>query len=137
MKLKFKKVNKAPLILILGICVLFLPFLFVTGTRIIEKKQYIWLIYFELLMLFTIFFLWYKIYFEMIFAEIKNNVLFYLLDDGNVKTSTAVNLGLLTVGLAFPVTAPFVLAYGVLDYTFDIGDKLDAQFGGINTHIYD
>lgn len=60
-----------------------------------------------------------------------------LLDDGNVKTSTAVNLGLLTVGLAFPVTAPFVLAYGVLDYTFDIGDKLDAQFGGINTHIYD
>lgn len=60
-----------------------------------------------------------------------------LLDDGNVKTSTAVNGVLLGVGLAFPVTAPFVLAYGVLDFTFDIGDKLDAQFGGINTHIYD
>lgn len=38
-----------------------------------------------------------------------------LLEDGNVKTSTAVNMGLLAVGLAFPATAPFILAYGVLD----------------------
>lgn len=77
MKLKFKKVNKASLILILGICVLFLPFLFAIGTKMIEKKQYMWLIYFELLMLFTIFFFWYKIYYEIIFSRIESNVLYY------------------------------------------------------------
>ena len=77
MKLIFKKVNKAPLMLILGISVLFFPFLFATGTKIIEKKQYMWLIYFELLMLFTIFFLWYKIYYEIIFSRIESNMLYY------------------------------------------------------------
>lgn len=77
MRLKFKKANKAPLIFILGVCVLFLPFLFAIGTKIIEKKQYMWLIYFELLMLFTIFFLWYKIYYEIIFSRIESNVLYY------------------------------------------------------------
>ncbi|MGU9940275.1 hypothetical protein ACNFNZ_17050 [Empedobacter brevis] len=58
-------------------------------------------------------------------------------DDGQVKTSTAVNMTLLAVGLAFPGTAPFILAYGVLDYTFDISGKLDEKFGSFNTHIYD
>lgn len=55
-----------------------------------------------------------------------------VVDDGKLKTSSAVNGVLLGVGLAFPVTAPFVLAYGVVDYTFDIGDKLDAKFGNVN-----
>ncbi|SDG66321.1 RHS repeat domain-containing protein, partial [Epilithonimonas hungarica] len=58
-------------------------------------------------------------------------------DDGNVKTSSLLNGGLLAVGIFIPGAAPFILAYGVLDYTFDIGDKLDAEFGSVNTHIYD
>lgn len=58
-------------------------------------------------------------------------------DDGQVKTSSVVNGTLLTVALTIPVTAPFIAAYGILDYTFDIGDKLDENFGSINTHIYE
>ncbi|WP_176764916.1 DUF6443 domain-containing protein [Chryseobacterium taihuense] len=58
-------------------------------------------------------------------------------DDGHIKTSSLLNGGLLAAGLFIPGAAPFILAYGILDYTFDIGDKIDAQFGGINTHIYD
>ncbi|WP_419868348.1 hypothetical protein [Chryseobacterium sp. CT-SW4] len=77
MRLVFKKVNKASLMLIIGICVLFLPFLFTSGTIIIEKKQYMWLMYFGFLILFTIFFLWYKIYYEIIFSRINNNILYY------------------------------------------------------------
>jgi hypothetical protein len=60
-----------------------------------------------------------------------------VLDDGHVKTSSLVNGGLMAVGLLIPVTAPFVVAYGILDYTFDIGDELDENFGTVNTHIYD
>lgn len=77
MKLIFTKINKAPLILVLGISVLFLPYLFLTETPIIEKKQFIWLIYFGVLMLITIFLLWYKIYYEIIFTKIENGVLYY------------------------------------------------------------
>ncbi|MEN4761411.1 hypothetical protein ABEG63_13820 [Chryseobacterium sp. C39-AII1] len=77
MKLIFKKANKAPLILILGICMLSIPYLFFTRTKMIDKGQYIWFIYFELLFLFTIFFLWYKIYYEIIFAKIENGKLYY------------------------------------------------------------
>jgi len=58
-------------------------------------------------------------------------------DDGQVKTSSLINGGLLTVGLIFPVTAPFIVAYGILDYTFDIGDKLDDRYGSVNTYIYE
>jgi len=37
----------------------------------------------------------------------------------------------------FPVTAPFIFAYGLADYAFDIGGTMDNKFGEINTHIYD
>ncbi|WP_395093596.1 RHS repeat-associated core domain-containing protein [Vaginella massiliensis] len=60
-----------------------------------------------------------------------------VLDDGNIKASTVVNMSLLAVGLAFPVTAPFILAYGVLDFTFDISGRIDNNFNGIDTGIYD
>ena len=38
---------------------------------------------------------------------------FDVLDNGHIKTSTIANSVLLGVELAFPVTAPFILAYGV------------------------
>nr|WP_314499699.1 hypothetical protein [uncultured Chryseobacterium sp.] len=77
MKLKFRKINLVPFIIILGICSFFLPYLIIIGTKILEKKQYIWLMYFELIACLTIFLIWYKIYNEVIFAKVKNNILFY------------------------------------------------------------
>jgi hypothetical protein len=59
-----------------------------------------------------------------------------LLDDGNVKTSTMVNAGLMTLAITVPITAPFVLAYGILDYAFNISGYIDANSSGINTGIY-
>jgi hypothetical protein len=60
-----------------------------------------------------------------------------LLDDGNLKSSSILNGALLGVGLVFPVTAPFIIGYGILDYTFDAGDCNDRNFGTVNTVIYD
>lgn len=60
-----------------------------------------------------------------------------LLDDGNLKSSSIINGALLGVGLAFPVTAPFIIGYGILDYTFDISDRIDRNLGTVNTGIYD
>lgn len=77
MRLTFKKISKAPFMFVLGICTFFLPFLFIIGTKVIEQKQYVWLIYFEFLILFAILFLWYKIYYEIVYARIENNVLYY------------------------------------------------------------
>lgn len=64
-------------------------------------------------------------------------IAFDLLDDGNLKSSSILNGALLGVGLAFPVTAPLIIGYGILDYTFDIGDRIDRNFGTVNTGIYD
>jgi hypothetical protein len=58
-------------------------------------------------------------------------------DDGNIKASTVVNAALLTVSLAFPPTAIFVLGYGVADYFFDISGTIDNNFGEIKTGLYD
>jgi len=60
-----------------------------------------------------------------------------VMDDGQVKTSSIVNGVLIGVGLAFPVTAPFILAYGAADYLFDISGGLDSKFGSVNTHLHD
>lgn len=60
-----------------------------------------------------------------------------ILDDGNIKTSTAINSVLTVVALAIPVTAPFVVAYGILDYAFGFSGAIDARSNGINTGIYD
>lgn len=60
-----------------------------------------------------------------------------LLDDGNLRSSSIVNGALLIIGLTNPVTAPFIIGYGILDYTFDIGDRIDRNFGTVNTGIYE
>jgi RHS repeat-associated protein len=60
-----------------------------------------------------------------------------LLDDGSLKSSSIVNGTLLAAGLIFPATAPFIIGYGILDYTFDISSRLDRNFGTVNTGIYD
>ncbi|KPE48926.1 hypothetical protein AOB46_22760, partial [Chryseobacterium indologenes] len=56
---------------------------------------------------------------------------FDVLDDGKVSSSTILNVGLLTVGLVVPVTAPFIFAYGLADYAFDIGGTVGDKFGEI------
>ncbi|WP_299183602.1 hypothetical protein [uncultured Chryseobacterium sp.] len=76
-KLKFKKISIAPVIFILGCLSLFLPYAFLSETNLLTKGHFLWLFYFELLFLFTIFFLWYKIYYEIIFARVENNILYY------------------------------------------------------------
>jgi hypothetical protein len=60
-----------------------------------------------------------------------------VLDDDNIKTSTLVNAGLTTLAIAVRVTAPFILVYGILDYSFDLSEKIDAHSPGINTGLYD
>jgi RHS repeat-associated protein len=60
-----------------------------------------------------------------------------LLDDGNLKSSSVVNGTLLTIGLAFPVTAPFIIGYGILDYSLGIGDRIDKHLGPLKTGLYD
>ena len=60
-----------------------------------------------------------------------------LLDDGNLRSSSIINGALLGVGLAFPVTAPFIIGYGILDYSFGISDQIDNHFGTVKTGIYD
>lgn len=60
-----------------------------------------------------------------------------VLDDGNIKASTAVNATLLAVAIAFPVTAPFIAVYGVVDYFVDFSGMIDEEFGGIETGFYD
>lgn len=77
MKLKFKKISSAPFLLFLGICFLFVPYLFLKGTVLFKNGNYLMLIWIELLILFSIFFLWYKIYYEIIFAKIENGILYY------------------------------------------------------------
>ena len=76
-KLKFKKIGMVPVIFILGCISLLLPYTFLSGTNLFIKGHFLWLIYFELLFLFTIFFLWYKIYNEIIIARIENGILYY------------------------------------------------------------
>jgi hypothetical protein len=48
-----------------------------------------------------------------------------------------VNAGLTTLAIAVPVTAPFILVYGILDYSFDLSEKIDAHSSGINTGLND
>jgi len=60
-----------------------------------------------------------------------------VLDDGNLRTSTAINATLTGVAIAFPAAAPLVLLYGVLDYNFEFSEYIDAHSSGINTGIYD
>ncbi|MGK6343842.1 hypothetical protein ACMGDK_16605 [Chryseobacterium sp. DT-3] len=77
MKLKFKIISSAPILILLGLVSFLLPYLLLTETTLVFKERYLWLFYFELIALFTIFFLWYKIYNEIVFAEIKDGVLYY------------------------------------------------------------
>jgi hypothetical protein len=60
-----------------------------------------------------------------------------LFDDGNLKSSSILNGTLLIIGLTNPVTAPFILGYGILDYSFGISERIDRKFGTVNTGIYD
>ncbi len=76
-RLKFKKISTAPIVFIIACISLFSPYMFILKTNLLAERDFFWLLYFELLFLFTIFFLWYKVYFEIIFAEVKNNVLYY------------------------------------------------------------
>ena len=62
-------------------------------------------------------------------------IVYDVAEDGNLNPSSALNATLLVVGLACPVTAPFLLAYGVADYMFGLSDKIDANIKEI--HIYD
>lgn len=77
MRLKFKVVSKASLLFILACASLFLPYMFLVESTVLDGGHFIWAIYFELLFLATICILWYKIYYEIIFAKIENGVLFY------------------------------------------------------------
>lgn len=77
MKLKFKKINISPFFIIIGILSFLLPYIFIEKTNLIAKCHYIWLVYFEIVSLLTIFIIWYKIYYELIFARIDNNILYY------------------------------------------------------------
>ena len=63
------------------------------------------------------------------------SIVYDVAEDGNLNPSSALNATLLVVGLACPVTAPFLLAYGVADYMFGLSDKIDANIKEI--HIYD
>ena len=76
-KLKFKTFNSAPVILILGCCSLLLPYILFYRSLLFQKGHFLMLFWMELLFCFTIFFLWYKIYYEIIFAKIENDVLYY------------------------------------------------------------
>ncbi len=59
------------------------------------------------------------------------------LDDGNIKTSTVINVGLMALSVAVPVTAPAIIIYGVFDLTFGFSKAIDSSSKGINTGIYD
>lgn len=76
-KLKFKTFNIAPIIFILGCCSLFLPYILFYKTTLFQKGHFLMLIWLGLLFCFTIFFIWYKIYYEIIFAKIENGILYY------------------------------------------------------------
>ena len=54
----------------------------------------------------------------------------------NETQIVSINAGLTTLAVTVPVTAPFVLAYGVLDYAFGISEYMDANSSGIVTGIY-
>ena len=77
MRLKFKVVSKASLLFILACVSLFLPYIFLRGTVLLKNGNYLLFIWVELLFLATIYILWCKIYYEIIFAKIENGVLFY------------------------------------------------------------
>lgn len=77
MKLKFRNISSATIIFILGWLFIFLPYIFAVSTKLLHKEHYLWFIYFEILLLFGLFFLWYKIYYEIIFAEIIGENLYY------------------------------------------------------------
>lgn len=74
MRLKFKKFSSAPIIIIVGVFSFFLPYIFFNATLLFKRGHFIMLFWMELLFLFTIFFLWYKIYYEIVFARIDNNI---------------------------------------------------------------
>ena len=57
-------------------------------------------------------------------------------DDGHVKSSTVVNVALTTLAITVPITAPFVLTYGIIDYVLGMSEKIDANYSGIETGIY-
>ena len=64
-------------------------------------------------------------------------IIYDVLDDGNIKASTVVNAALLTISIAFPPSAVFILGYGVADYFFDFSGRIDSRFGEIKTGLYD
>src|SRR5690606_8146578 len=73
MKSKFKYLGQLPLLFILSIFSLSIPFLFINGTALTFKDNLLWILYFELVFVSTIVFLWRKMLTEIIEIEISEN----------------------------------------------------------------
>ncbi len=58
-------------------------------------------------------------------------------EDGKIKTSNAVNGGLILISIAFPAVGTAVLIYSVADYIFDISGAIDNKFGQIKLYEKD
>ena len=57
-----------------------------------------------------------------------------LIDDGYLNSSSIVNGALIGIGISFPVTAPFILSYGILDYALDISEGIDKKLGEVKVY---
>jgi hypothetical protein len=58
-----------------------------------------------------------------------------VMDDGNIKASTAINTALTGLAVMVPITAPLILIYGIVDFTFGISGHIDRNYSGIDTGL--